>query len=172
MEGKRGRNPISKEAKQLSDNRQFLRVKIANLVSRKCSIDNICCICGKKGNILHNPEDPYNIAFICLDCRKTPKNLEIAEKHRFNLLDNLKETKTRTPDISDKQVIKIIDNYMKLKQFKSIGDYCNEIGVSRYQFNKLVDRYEKLKPDRPIRQNIKGKSNSVQIQKVRQLKEI
>ena len=80
-----GRAKITPEQREISENRQRERVRIANMVSRKPEIKKDCCICGKPGNILHNKEDnSYFITFLCTECRKNETNIIEAEKYRFD----------------------------------------------------------------------------------------
>ena len=85
----RGKKRLTEKEKEASIKWQHERVKIANLIARKPEIQKICCICGKEGKILHNRENPYYITFICDECKKDPKNINKAEKTRFDVREKL-----------------------------------------------------------------------------------
>lgn len=142
------------------------RVKIRNFVARKPEIDKSCCICGKPGKILHNRQDPYYIAFICDECRKIPENLQLAEERRFDIRTKMDKTKLSIHNFTDEMVVRIIVGYMNSD--KSMGDYCEEVGISRYQFNQLQDYYDKLFPSQNIKQLIKDKCVSARTDRIRE----
>lgn len=141
-----------------------VRVKIRNLVARKKEIDKSCCICGKPGKILHNRQDPYYISFICDECRKVPENLQLAIERRFDIRTKMDKTKLSVHNFTDEMIIRIIVGYMNSE--KSIGDYCDEVGISRYQFNQLQDYYDKLFPTQNIKQLIKEKCVEIRTSKI------
>lgn len=135
---------------------QTLRVKIANMVARDKTINRRCCICGKENaEILHNQEDPYFITFLCRTCRTNEDNVKKAEKTRFNLrehkskLTELSEDKTylHTNQYTPETVKSIVDRYLFKTQDKNLGEYCKEIGLSRYQFNSVLDLYTRYFPE-------------------------
>ena len=135
---------------------QTLRVKIANMVARDKTIDRRCCICGKENaEILHNQENPYFITFLCRTCRTNEDNVKKAEKTRFNLrehkskLKELSNNKTylHTNQYTPETVKNIVDRYLFKTQDKNFGEYCKEIGLSRYQFNSVLDLYSSYFPE-------------------------
>lgn len=154
----RGKKKLTPEQKQEAYEKNKVRMKIANLVARKPEIENKCCICGKKGQVLHNQENPYFITFICWDCRKDPEKLKEAEKHRFDLKSKLNKENLNVSNFTTQEVLQMVNGYMKKDLFISLGDYCNQIGVSRYQFNKLIKRYMELLPNSNIEELIKNKA--------------
>ena len=151
---------------KVQSDRQRERVKIANLVARKPEIENICCICGKKGTILHNYDDPYYITFLCSECRKDPRNLILAEERRFDLRAKISKSKINVSNFTDQEVTRIVVGYMNNEEAKSIGEYCDSIKISRYQFNHLIDRYDELFPSQDIKNLIKDKSKRIQGEKI------
>ena len=169
---KRGRKALSPKEKQESNNRQLQRIRIDNMIRRNTNIENICCICGKKGNVLHNWSDPYIITLICLECRKNPNNVKKALEKSFDIRTKIKDGKlTRISTISNEEVNKMINEYKKSNQTLSIGDYCKEIGISRYKFNVVLDRYQQLHPNIDIKELIKNKSRRIQKHKLEKIKE-
>lgn len=160
---KRGRKPLSPDKKQESLNWQKERVKIANLVARKPEIEKVCCICGKPGNILHNRQDPYYITFICDECKKDPNNLIIAEESRFDLRTKLDKTNLCIKNYTKEEIIRIVVGYMN--DTISIGDYCDKLNMTRYQFSQLISYYDKIFPKQNIRQLVTNRSNKIQKQK-------
>lgn len=163
---KRGRKKATPQQKQSYQDWQNQRVKIANLVSRNKNISKACCICGKPGNILHNRQDPYYIAFICNECRKDPNNLIIAEESRTDIRTKLNISKKSSNNFTDTEVTRIVIGYMN--ELVSIQDYCKQIQISRYQFNSLVKKYDKLFPKQQIQQLVINHSNAVQKYKIQQ----
>lgn len=156
---------MNKQQKRL-DYEQWnkIRVKIRNFVARKPEINKNCCICGKPGKILHNRQDPYYISFICDECRRVPENLQLAVERRFDIRTKMDKTKLSVHNFTDEMIIRIIVGYMNSN--KSIGDYCNEVGISRYQFNQLQDYYDKLFPTQNIKQLIKEKCVDIRTSKI------
>lgn len=159
---KKGRKPLSDKEKQEYQKWQNERVKIRNLVSRAkdSDIDQSCCICGNRGNILHNRQDPYYIAFICHECRKDPNNLIIAEESRQDIREKLNMTNLSYSNFTDAQVIRLVTGYMNERL--TLGEYCEKTGVSRHQFNLLIRRYDELCPDNDIVLLVKKHTKSVQ----------
>lgn len=137
------------------------RVRITNLVNRSHRFEKVCCICGKEAEILHNRKRPYYIAFICRECRKDSIKLKEAEKYRFDLRDEI----SSVTNFTDDKVTSLIEGY--ISENKNIGDYCNIHQISRYQFNKLIEKYEKIKPNIPIRKLIKEQSERIRIASVK-----
>lgn len=141
------------------------RVRIANLVARKPELQKVCCICGKPANILHNVQNPYYITFICNDCRKNPKYLQKAEKYRFDIRTQMDKTSLSVVNFTDKMITEIVENYLLTDL--SIEDYCQQIQISRYQFNKLLDMYLELYPDKDATKiEVKLHSNDIQRNKI------
>ena len=52
----------------------------------------------------------------------------------------------------------------------TIGEYCKEIGISRYQFNQLQKYYSKLFPKHNIKKLIQEKSEALRLSKIRDVK--
>lgn len=162
----RGRKKLTPAEKVIQNDKQTQRVKIANLVRRKPEIKNECCICGNKGMILHNFYDPYYITFICQECRKDPNNLVLAEERRFDIRTKLDKSNINITNFTDQEVTRIVIGYMNLDTKMSIGEYCDSVGITRYQFNNLVNRYEKVFPNHKIKEKIKNISKEVQKERV------
>lgn len=136
------------------------RTKIANMVARKPEIRKICCICGKEDSlILHNKDNPYFISFICRDCRDNPENLKKAEECRFDIRTMMDKSTLSSKNFTDTDVKKIVDDF--LNDIVSIGAYCNKIGISRHQFNQLVDRYAKIFEIKNIKKTVNAHTNKV-----------
>lgn len=166
--GGRG-NKASPAQKQASMDWHKERVRISNLIARKPEIKKICCICGKPGKILHNRKDPYCIAFICDNCKKNPDNLKEAENHRFDIREHLKESTLCIHNYNDDQIKDIVEGYKN--STISIGDYCKQINISRYQFNEALKRYNKLYPNKHMSNIIKGRAIMVQRNKLQNIKD-
>lgn len=132
------------------------RIKIGNLVRRRKDIDRSCCICGKpNADILHNTKDPYYIGFICKDCRKDKNNMVIAEEHRIDITTKLAKAHTQISKFSNEAIVRMVVGYMN--KTTNITAYCEEIGISRYQFKQIVDIYDKKFPNQHIKELIKNK---------------
>lgn len=168
---RRGRKPATPEQIKEAKEWQKIRVKITNIVARDETIEKKCCICGKEdAQILHNKKDPYNIAFICSECRKDKKNLEEAEKHRFSLeeykqeqLDNRDDNRyLDTRKFSQEEVKEIIDGYIAPSNTLTMGEYAEEHNISRYQFNQLVDLYSEYFHKRSIGKVVTNRSKTIQ----------
>lgn len=145
--------------------RQKQRIKIANTVKRY-NINNNCYICGNKGKIIHNYKDPYNIAFLCDNCRKDLTNLKTIEEHRINIeeiiLNNLKENMVdkQVKRLPKEEIKVLVDEY--LNKEISIGKFCNEKGISRHQFNTMVKLYSKEYQEIPIIEMVKEQAKRIQ----------
>ena len=148
---------MNKEMSEEEKNK--IRIKIANLVARKPEIDSSCCICGKKGVILHNDENSYDIAFICWDCRKNPENIEIAKQYRVDIRTLLDKTNLHVDHFTDQQITELVVKYMN--NIQSVGQFCEQEQISRHQFNKVVERYDKLYPNQKIRKLMKNRTKKV-----------
>ena len=136
------------------------RVRIANMVKRKPELRKICCICGKDdAEILHNKDNPYLISFICLECRKNAKNILKARRRRFDLREVVDKSKLSTKNFTNRDVKLIIDSF--LLDVVSIGEYCKKTGISRYQFNQLLDRYKYICDDAIIKERVANHTNKV-----------
>lgn len=142
------------------DDIQRARVKIANLVARNKEINKTCCICGKPGRILHNPENPYFISFICRLCKTIPENVNIAEKERFDIRDKLNKNNLNVRNFTDSDIEGIIKNYVGSQL--SIENYCKKIGISTHQFARCQERYVNTTGDNQAILNIKNHSKAVQ----------
>lgn len=138
---------------------QKVRVKIANLVARNKEIDRSCCICGKPGNIYHNKKDPYYISFICTNCRKDINNRIIAEEQRVDIRTKLDKTNTNISNFTDEEIKRIVIGFMNDNISK--GQYCKKSGLSRYQFNKIVEKYNVMFPKHNIIQAIHNHTNKI-----------
>lgn len=168
LKGGRG-NKATPEERKAAMQWQNERVKIANLIARKPEIPKVCCICGKEGKILHNRKDPYYITFICDECKKDPENLVIAEESRFDLRTKLDKSNLCINNFLDEQIVRIVVGFMN--DTVSLGDYCNNIGISRHQFGQVVERYKRLFPKQPIESLIKGRVKRVQSEKLKRIAE-
>ena len=159
----RGRKRLTPEEKILSDQRQKNRIKVANLVARNNNIDKSCCVCGKPGRILHNSENPYYISFICNECVKDNEKRKQAIIKRKDVRTLLNKHGLSAKTISEKEIYNMIENFKSKNETKkvTVGDYCTKLGITRYQFNKVVDRYVELTNDNTIYDiliNIKNKN--------------
>ena len=169
---RRGRKPATPEQLQEAKERQRQRVKITNIVSRDETIQRKCCICGKdNAEILHNTENPYFITFLCSECRKNKDNIEKAELHRFDLeeykqeqLENREDNKyLNTRKLSKEEVKQIITGYIAPSNTLTIGEYAEGLGLSRYQFNSVIERYKEYFPeDKNIEDVIINRSKAIQ----------
>lgn len=166
---KRGRKKATPEQKKANEEWHKERVKIINLIRRKPEIKKICCICGKPGKILHNRQDPYYITFICDECKKDKNNLIIAEENRFDVRTKLDKDHLSTHNFTDEEVVRIVVGFMN--GILSKGEYCNKIGISRYQFDQIVKRYKQLFPRQNIQAMIKKQSNKIKSNKFKKLSE-
>lgn len=161
IKSKSGRKPATPQQKADYEKWSKERIRITNLISRNKNIKKVCCICGKKGQILHNRYDPYYISFICKECRKDPNNLMKATEYRFDVRTLFGTAYKYTSHFTDEMVKKYVLDYLN-DSIKSIGSYCKDIGITRYQFNKLIERYDKLFPEQQIKLLIKNRSHRVQ----------
>lgn len=162
----RGRKRQTPQQRKQSEQYQKTRVRIANLVRRRTNLKTNCVVCGKPGHIMHNKENPYFISFICDECSKDSSKIKEAESKRFNLCNNIIERTRYATDYSEQEVIHIIENYLSVNNILPIEDYCKSIDVSRYIFNLLIKRYEKIEHKRNIHTLIKNKTNSLRAHKL------
>ena len=160
----RGKKPLTPEQKIKALNWNKTRVKIANMVARKKELDKSCCICGNPGNILHNKKNPYNIAFICDECRKDPEKLKEAENLRFDIRSKLNLQNLNITNYTKDGIKTIVEDYIKKPEnkTKSIGEYCKQIGLSRYQFNIIIEKYEELYPSSNMKEQVRNRFRKVQ----------
>lgn len=143
-------------------NKRKLRTKIANLVARNSEIDRTCCICGQPAKILHNEGNPYMITFICDNCRMDDKLLKQASKRRYDIRTKLNKKHKAYSHFTDAEIKQIVETY--LKKMVTIGEYCQEIKLSRHQFNKLIDIYEEKEPNSNISKRITDHSQKIKAQ--------
>lgn len=165
-----------KDKKLTAEEIQTLRVKIANMVARDKTINRKCCICGKENaEILHNQEDPYFITFLCRTCRTNEDNVKKAEKTRFNLrehkskLTELSEDKSylHTNQYTPETVKQIVEDYVISHNTLTFGEYADQLGLSRYQFNSILELYKKYYPkNRTMLKSVKEKSKAIQRNKL------
>lgn len=160
----RGKKRLTEKEKQAALEKQKTRVRIANLVARNKELDRSCCVCGKPGIIMHNTEDPYYISFICKECSKSASNKTIAIESRRDIRKELKQKNKATKYFTDEQVKRLMISYMN--DFISIGEFCKRNNITRYQFNRIVERYSKLYTKQPIKELVAGHSNAVQSNKI------
>lgn len=169
MEGKRGRprkGVIIEKDVEYSN----ARVKIAHYVRRN-NIEKKCVICGKEGEIMHNRENPYMIAFICNECRKDPKKEKLAEKRRFDIRNKVSKKGTHILKTStDEYITKVVDDY--LKDVLPIREYCDKIGVSNRQFHTILNRYKEIHPNQPVDDFIKSHRNTVHRKRIEAYKQV
>lgn len=151
---------LSDSERAISEKSKKDRMRIANMVKRKPEIEKHCCICGKdNAEILHNKKNPYVITFICKECRADEDKLAQAEKTRFDIREIMDKSTLSTKNFVKEDVKKLVENY--LMETISIGAYCTKIGISRHQFNQLMERYKKMYNDPSIRKKIINHANKV-----------
>ena len=63
----------------------------------------------------------------------------------------------------------MVESYMN--DIVSVGDYCDKIGISRHQFNQIIDRYKKLFPRKNMDRIIKNRTRKVQSEKLKRIAE-
>ena len=169
MSGKVGR-PKKGEVVQRDYAWDNTRTRISHLVRRN-GIEKKCVICGKPGNIMHNKENPYMIAFICNECKNDPEKDAMAEKLRFDIRDKVARPGTHILTYSsDEYVTRIIENY--LQDILPIREYCHKVGISNKQFHTLLDKYKEMYPDQPIEDFIKSHRNRVHRHRIRENRSI
>lgn len=146
------------------------RVKIAHFVRRN-GIEKKCVICGKDGEILHNRENPYKIAFICSECRNDPEKEKLAEKRRFDVRNKVPKKGTHILKTStDEYITKVVNNY--LNDVLPIREYCKKIGISNRQFHTILNRYKELYPNQPIDDYVKSHRNTVHRKRIEAYKQV
>lgn len=126
---------------EIREQKQRIRMKVANLVSRK-KIDKVCGFCGEKATIVHNTDNPYFIAFACNKCRKDRELMKTIDEYRFDVRNYLDKKGLNFKFISNQYIIDTIEGY--LKENISIGTYCDKLGISRHQFGLMVDKYKQI----------------------------
>ncbi len=133
----RGKKRLTPTERVEAQKWQKTRVGIINLIARHPEIEKICCICGKEGKTLHNRENPYFITFICDKCRKNKDNLLIAEKSRKDIRKRLNDVSVI--NFNNDKIIKLVEQFMNSEL--TLGEFCEQECISRYQFNKVIERY-------------------------------
>lgn len=169
---RRGRKPATEAQKQMAKERQRQRARITNTVARDETINKNCCICGKENSpILHNNDNPNMITFLCAECRKDTDRLKRAERYRFNLdIYKQRQIESRennsyldTRKFTAQEVKDLVENFTKITNTLTFGEYCEENDISRYQFNKITELYGEYFPDRKgMVRLVKEKSKSIQ----------
>ena len=160
----RGKPKLTEEQKIISNNKQRNRTKIANYVARNKTIDKSCVICGNPGRILHNEENPYCISFICKECSKEQNNIQIAISKRKDIRNILENTDKKHRSIklfSEKELKEIVENYIN-SHLLYVGDYCKQIGISRYQFNKALEIYNEKYPKKLVYDAVSNRLSTLQ----------
>ena len=136
------------------------RVRIANMVKRKPEIEKHCCICGRDdAEILHNKKNPYNITFICRECRADDDKLKEAENYRFDIREIMNKSTLSAKNFVEGDVKSLVEDY--LFEVTSIGAYCDKVGISRHQFNQLIDRYSFIYDDKSIKKKVLNHANKI-----------
>lgn len=139
------------------------RVRIANMVKRNRPDLIKCYICGSTdAKILHNDDldNPYMINFICNDCRKNKENIKKVSLNRFDIRSRIgyKNYDVKSK-LNESNIKNLVENY--LTSNKLIGDYCKDIGTTRYLFNTIIDRYMVIYPNSNIKNKIKDHSYKI-----------
>lgn len=169
MSGKVGR-PKKGEEVIHDTNWENTRVKISHFVRRN-GITKSCVICGKPGNIMHNRDNPYMIAFICDDCKKDPEKEAQAEGLRFDIRSRIPKRGTHILKTStDEYVTRVVENY--LQDTLPIREYCSKVGISNQQFHTLLSRYKELHPEQPIDEFIRSHRNRVHRHRIQENRSI
>ena len=156
---------LTEEERKIAQEKQKLRTKIANTV-RRYNIDNTCFSCGKKGKIIHNYEDPYNIAFLCDECKKDNNNIKKIPEYRVNIKNiienNVKDNMIdqQVKRLSIEEIKGIVDEY--LSSTKSIGEFTENKHISRHQFNTMIEMYDEAYKNLPVRKLVSNKTKRVQ----------
>lgn len=163
------RKRLSNAEKQKAEQWHKTRVKVINFVARKPEIEKVCCICGKPGKILHNRENPYCISFICDECKKNPENIKIAELKRVDIRGIIDKDSLSINNFLKTDIINIVKQY--LNTLDTLGEYCEKIGISRYQLNEMINKYELYYPNSNIKQRIRNKSKVIKNQRLKRIAE-
>ena len=151
---------LTPEERIITEKKKLERMRICNLVKRYSDIDKHCCICGSKNTqILHNEDNSFLIAFICKKCRADKSKLTQAKKLRFDIREKLDKSKMSTKTFSEKDVKELVENY--LFDILSIEAYCDKIGISRYKFNQIIEKYKIIFNDNSIRKQILNHANKI-----------
>ena len=168
MNNNKRRLKLTPYEKELSNKVKKERIRIANMVKRKPEIEKSCCICGNENaEILHNKKDPYKIAFICKECRSDDYKLRQAEDLRFDIRAVMDKSTLSAKNFTEKDVKDIVENY--LFETISIGAYCEKVGISRHQFNQLIERYKDLFNDIGIKKVVLNHANKVNRNKLSEI---
>ena len=157
----RGKKKLTAEEQIKAHEWQKTRVGIINLIARHPEIKKVCCICGNEGKTLHNRKNPYYITFICDKCKKDNDNLLIAEKSRKDIREYLIDISVI--NFSNDKIIELVEQF--INSDLTLGEYCEKQNISRFQFNKVIEKYEKIKFDYHIKNNVIEKKTFKAIEK-------
>ena len=147
-------------------NIQQQRVYIANFVKRYYKGDKYCIICGNDNtSIVHNEENPYEVSFVCNECRTKHTKEQLKNLPKTNLLIYVEQNKKFS---HSKNLV--LDGKMKfilegaLKTNKSLTEYLRENKLSYTKYKQAVKMYEK--DVKPIANDLRNHFNLLRAQKV------
>lgn len=123
---------------------------INKFITRNTDIELKCQLCGNKGSIRHNRDNPYLVQIICPKCRIDNNYPTKGILPGIPLIDILQHiTKEATLDKIIKLDRKTCNQVNKLLNSKlPKGEAIKEVGLTITKYEKIIDLYEKEKdPD-------------------------
>lgn len=134
---------------------------IYKFIERYTDLDKKCQFCGQPGQVRYSRTEPYDVQFICPDCKhsKNLNNIEnrglVPDLEVIHIKEHItdKNVLSKLPILTKTQV-DIIKNLLKTKLPK--GEAIRSTGWSITTFNRILNLYEKH-----IDKDIKNKLNDL-----------
>lgn len=145
---------------------QQQRVYIRNFVDRNYIGSKACVNCGKEPTtIVHNEENPYNISFICDDCRLGLDKETLSNLPKINILDNIEINRKFSHSknlILTEDLKHILEG--ALDTDKTLVEYLKENNLSYKKYKQAVEKYDK--EVKSIKNDLKNHFNSLRAKRV------
>ena len=147
------------------------RVYIKNFINRRFIGEKQCAVCSSNENlsVIHNKENPYQISFICRDCKSKLTRKDLENLPKVDILKNIEVNKrySHSKDL-------ILDSKMKfivehsLETDLSMMNYLKSHNISYHRFKIATKIYEKEVA--PIEKDIKNHFKRLRVKNISKTK--
>ena len=147
------------------------RVYIKNFINRRFIGEKQCAVCSSNENlsVIHNKENPYQISFICKDCKSKLARKDLENLPKVDILKNIEVNKrySHSKDL-------ILDSKMKfivehsLETDLSMMNYLKSHNISYHRFKIATKIYEKEVA--PIEKDIKNHFKRLRVKNISKTK--
>ena len=153
------------------DNMKQQRVYIKNFINRRFIGKKECAICNIEENlsVVHNKENPYQISFICKNCRSKISKDKLEKLPKVDILKNIEIN----PKYSHSKDL-VLDSKMKfiiehsLETDMSMMNYLKSQKISYHKFKIATKLYEKEVA--PIEKDIKNHFKRLRVKNISKTK--